>query len=87
MRFHVYILYSEKLGVFYTGQTQNLDARIKRHNNGYEKYTKKGLPWVLRCKISCCSRSEAMKLERKIKNFKSQKRMRLFIKEVVGSEK
>lgn len=33
------------------------------------------------------SRAEAMKLERKLKNFKSNKKLNLWISEVVGSEK
>ncbi|WP_343788305.1 GIY-YIG nuclease family protein [Wandonia haliotis] len=87
MKYFVYILYSEKIDRFYTGQTQNLKNRLSRHNSGYEKFTKRGAPWKLMCFIECSTRSEAMKLELRIKNFKSQKRMKLYIQEVVGSEK
>ena len=87
MEYFVYILYSEKIDRFYTGQTQDLNKRIERHNKGYEKYTKKGIPWKLKCAVKCKSRGEAMKLEKKIKNFKSQARIKKFIREVVGSEK
>ena len=86
-KFYVYILYSEKLNRFYTGQTQDVEKRLIRHNNGYERYTSRGIPWELKCTMECDTRADAMKLERKIKNFKSQKRMISFIQEVVGSEK
>ncbi len=87
MTYFVYILYSDRLGKFYTGQTQDVEKRLVRHNKGSEKYTKRGTPWKLMCTVEVNSRSEAMKLERKIKNFKSQKRMREYIEDVVGSEK
>lgn len=63
----VYILYSESLQKYYTGQTQNLEERLARHNKGLVKSTKNGKPWVLVHSIVCGLRSEAMLLEKKIK--------------------
>ncbi|MGB5691859.1 MAG: GIY-YIG nuclease family protein [Flavobacteriaceae bacterium] len=63
----VYILYSSSLKKYYVGQTSNLEDRINRHNKGRSKYTKPGIPWKLVWKVSCDSRSEAMRLERRIK--------------------
>ncbi len=79
MKYFVYILFSELIQKFYIGQTQNLCERIKRHNSGFEKFTSKGKTWTLKYYTSCESRAEAFKLERKIKNFKSQKRTIHFI--------
>jgi putative endonuclease len=79
MEFYVYILQSEKDGSFYFGQTNNLDDRLKRHNSGSEKYTSKKTPWRLFWYIKVDSRAEAMKLEKKLKNLKSTKRMMEFI--------
>ena len=64
---YVYILYSKSLDKYYTGQTNNLKDRLKRHNSGYEKYTRKGIPWDLIWNKLCIDRNEAMKLESKIK--------------------
>jgi len=64
---HVYILYSETILRYYVGQTANIESRLLRHNNGYVKSTKRGLPWKLIYKIEVNSRSEALILERKIK--------------------
>ena len=63
----VYILKSESLNKYYCGQTKDFEARIKRHNEGHEKYTKSGVPWILVHKIVVKNRSEAIVLERKIK--------------------
>ncbi|QYH39290.1 GIY-YIG nuclease family protein [Algoriphagus sp. NBT04N3] len=40
MEFVVYILFSERLGKYYVGQTSDLDKRLKRHNSGRERFTR-----------------------------------------------
>ena len=67
MGYVVYILYSKKRYRYYVGQTHNIDERFKRHNNGFVPSTKSGLPWELIKTISVENRSEAMKLEKRIK--------------------
>jgi putative endonuclease len=79
MEFYVYILQSDKDGSYYFGQTNNLDDRLKRHNAGSEKYTSKKTPWKLFWYTKVSTRAEAMKLEKKLKNLKSTKRMMEFI--------
>jgi len=78
LSFYVYILYTELHDKFYVGQTENLDQRIARHNKGTEKFTAPYRPWVLVCSIKKPSRSEAIILDRKLKNL-SKDRIRLFI--------
>ncbi|EAZ80850.1 GIY-YIG nuclease family protein [Algoriphagus machipongonensis] len=68
MEFTVYILFSDKLGKYYVGQTRDLNSRLSRHNQGRERFTRTGCPWKLIHSIYCNSRSEAMILEKKIKN-------------------
>ncbi len=65
---YVYILYSEKTKKYYKGQTANLQARIQRHNMSIEKSTRGGAPWKLVAYFTKADRSEAMILERKLKN-------------------
>jgi putative endonuclease len=65
--FFVYILYSEKLGKYYVGQTNNLSDRLNRHNAGQENFTLKGLPWKLVWSIEVESRAAAMQKEKQIK--------------------
>ncbi len=64
---NIYILKSKKTNKYYCGQTQDLQHRLTRHNNGLEKYTKSGIPWILISYFEVESRSEAMILEKKIK--------------------
>ena len=44
---HVYVLRSLKDGRFYTGFTENLERRIKEHNNKGEPSTKTRVPFEL----------------------------------------
>ncbi|WP_111683707.1 GIY-YIG nuclease family protein [Winogradskyella tangerina] len=79
MPYFVYILYSKKFDTFYKGQTKDLFERIRRHNSGLEKSTKRYTPWELLWYSEKSSRSEAMTLERKLKNL-SKERLKKFIK-------
>ncbi len=65
--FTVYILYSESIQKYYTGQTQNLENRIAEHNSGETKSIKNGIPWNIIYTIEVPTRKEAMQLENKIK--------------------
>jgi len=68
MDFFVYILYSASVDQFYKGQTKDLNQRLKRHNDGLEDSTKKGAPWKLVWHTKKTNRSEAIRLEAKLKN-------------------
>ncbi len=46
--FFVYVIYSNNPSLrFYVGMTENVEKRIKQHNNGETKSTKGYLPWKL----------------------------------------
>jgi putative endonuclease len=78
MPHYVYILYSVKFDKFYIGQTNDVSDRLKRHNRGTEKATKPFIPWEMIWVTSKETRSEAMILEKKLKNL-SKERIELFI--------
>jgi putative endonuclease len=87
--FQVYILYSEAGQQFYKGSTQNIQERLIRHNRGYEKYTSKFSPWILVWYTHKETRSEAMLLERKLKNLSFLRTIDFILKystEVPGSD-
>ena len=63
----VYILHSDSIQEYYVGISQDLVDRLKRHNSGRSKATKKGVPWEVIRIIHCTTRSEAVILEKKIK--------------------
>jgi putative endonuclease len=66
--YSVYILYSTSRDTFYKGQTKDQENRLSRHNAGLNKSTKNGVPWILVWHTLKETRSEAMKLESKLKN-------------------
>ncbi len=76
--YYVYILYSVEKNRLYTGQTQDYLKRLERHNAGREKSTKPFIPWTLAILITLDSRSDAMRLEKKIKLFKKRSSMIAF---------
>ena len=60
-------------GKLYIGQTQNIEDRINRHNKGFSKSTKSGIPWEVIYTEEYATRSEAMKREKYLKKLKSRK--------------
>ncbi len=79
MNYYTYILYSTYHDQFYYGQTADIKLRLKKHNAGQVKSTKKYKPWLLFAYKELSSRSEAMIMERKLKNIKARKRLIPFI--------
>ena len=67
MKYVVYILWSETLQQYYCVQTNNLDDRLHRHNSSQSKSTVRGIPWKVVATIDVANRSEAFRLEKKIK--------------------
>ena len=70
--YHTYILRSRSSGRFYIGQTDDLDARVARHNSGGCDATRGRGPWELVWSQSFATRSEAVRMERGIKSRKSR---------------
>ena len=77
---HLYILYSKTIDRYYFGITDNLEWRLFRHNDGWGRYTKRGIPWELNYTEEFHLKSEALKREREIKNRKSKKYIESLIK-------
>jgi len=73
MAFYVYIIQSELDRSYYIGSTQDLDERLRRHNQGRSTYTKAKRPWKLVYYEEFIDRSSAMKREREIKRQRSKK--------------
>ena len=76
MSYVVYFLYSSSLDKYYIGITNNLDKRIKFHNSGLQRWTKRGIPWIIKNSIKVNDKTFALKLERKLKSYKSPKYIR-----------
>jgi putative endonuclease len=72
MKFYVYILYSVFNDRYYIGQTNDVDARIIRHNNGYVKSTKPYRPWEIVHVEQYVDRASSMARENQLKSWKSK---------------
>ena len=77
--FFTYILFSESINKYYVGHTEDLNDRLKRHNAGNGKFTKRGVPWELKWSFESSTRSEAIILEKKIKKRGSKR----FLEDVI----
>ena len=66
--FYCYVLYSSSLKQFYKGQTDNIQARVQRHNQKTVNSTAHGAPWILCWFTEKNTRAQAMSLEKKLKN-------------------
>lgn len=71
--FYTYILYSPKYDRFYVGHSEDVFARLQRHNNRMVPSTKPYIPWQLAYYEEYVSRGEASSRELEIKNKKSRK--------------
>jgi len=73
MPYFIYILQSLVDGTYYIGSTQDLEARLERHNEGRSKYTKPKRPWKMIYYEEYDRRSNAARREKEIKSRKSRK--------------
>ena len=65
--YYTYIMYSRSIDRYYVGSTQNVSERLRRHNADHSKSTKGKGTWIVVQNFPHQSRSDAMKLELKIK--------------------
>ena len=77
---YVYIIYSEKIDGYYTGITDDIEWRLDRHNQGWGRFTKRGIPWKVVYTEKFETKSNALKREREIKSRKSRKYIKSLIK-------
>jgi len=66
--YYTYILFSPTLNKYYTGQTDNLQRRLEEHNRGKTSFMASGIPWNLVFSREFDLRSDAVRLEKKIKS-------------------
>lgn len=77
MKFYVYIVECID-STYYTGYTNDVDARLIKHNSGKgAKYTKYRRPVKLVYMEECCGKSEALKREYRIKQLNRKQKEQL----------
>jgi putative endonuclease len=66
---YVYILQSEQGAEhFYTGITDDLDARLSKHNSGEVTHTAKYRPWRIKSYVAFTDDARALAFERYLKS-------------------
>jgi len=77
--FFVYIIEARESKRYYIGQTEDLEERLSRHNQGKNLSTKSYIPWQLKWWKGYETRSEAVKVERKLKGIKKRVGLEKFV--------
>lgn len=84
MFFCVYIIESKKeKGYLYIGSTNNLQRRIKEHNNGENKSTKSRIPWKLIYCEASLNEKDAIRREGYLKTSQGNRFIQTRIKEYI----
>jgi predicted GIY-YIG superfamily endonuclease len=66
--YYVYILESANSPErFYVGFTENLQERLKQHNEGHSPHTSKSRPWRIKTALAFTDREKALDFERYLK--------------------
>ena len=73
MKCWLYILKSRVRDRYYIGTTQNIEKRLKEHNNRKKRWTNRYRPWELIYAEAFSTRAEATRKERKLKTKESIK--------------
>lgn len=66
--YYVYVLQSESNSErFYTGFTDDLESRLKTHNQGKCKHTFKHIPWKIKTAIAFTDKGKTLEFEKYLK--------------------
>ena len=68
MEYFVYVLLSQKDGMFYTGYTKNLVNRMEEHTHGKVPSTRLRLPVILIYWEGCLNQQDATRREKYLKS-------------------
>ncbi len=78
--FFVYILEAAESKKYYIGQTEDLEERLSKHNQGRNLSTRLYIPWQLKWWKGFETRSEAVTVERKLKGIKKRVGLEKYVK-------
>ena len=81
---YIYAIYSKKTKRIYVGQTENIERRLKEHNNGLTKSIKFYIPWNLFYYEKTKDRKEARKKELYYKSGCGKEKLRVILKEFLS---
>ncbi len=81
---YTYILHSDSIGKYYVGVTDDLQWRLERHNEGWGRFTKAGIPWRIVYYESFSTKTEALRREKDMKRKKSKKYIEYLVHQAGG---
>jgi putative endonuclease len=73
MFYYNYVMQSRKNGNLYVGYTNDLQKRLKEHNQGLNKSTKSSRPWKVIYYESCLDKDDAERREVYLKTNQGQR--------------
>ena len=84
MAHYIYILKSKTADKYYIGSSENPERRLEFHNTIEKGFTARDRPWEIVFTQEFTSKTDTMKVERKIKSWKSRKMIeRVINREIV----
>ncbi len=81
--FYVYVLFSLRDRKLYVGYTENLEQRIKQHNNGKNESTKERLPVKLIYHEVYLTKVEALRREKFLKGGNGRRQLKIQLHETL----
>ncbi len=79
--FKVYALYNKKSGKIYIGQTNNIEKRLKEHNEKRGNHFTSSIDgtWIIIYQEAASSRTSAILRERQLKSFRGREFIKQYI--------
>ena len=75
----VYILYSIQADKYYVGVTDNPEARLQKHISNHQGFTAIAKDWEIKYLEFHSTKTNALKREKQLKNWKSRKMLECLI--------
>ena len=75
IEYFVYLIESERDGIWYVGLSQNPNDRLTEHNKGKSKFTKGHTPWILLYTEKVGELADARKKEQYYKTSAGKRRL------------
>jgi len=79
--FYVYVLESKNNVELYIGYTSDLAKRVKEHNSGKNKSTKRYIPWKLIYYEACINMNDAKRREKYFKTTQGRRLLKRRLKD------
>ena len=80
-KFYVYILINFDRTKTYVGFTENIERRLKEHNNGKSTYTRKHKPWGILYIEEYREKEEAIKREKYYKSAAGRRKIKILLED------